>query len=315
MPKKSCIALLAFFLCLAMLAAACGKAPEEPPSQDPPPPVEEEEEEPVPVALKKVSPAMVIIDNNPRALPQSGLQHATIVYELLVEGGLTRLLALFDTLPEENLVIGPIRSLRPYFARQAVEHGGVVAHSGYSQATREQIRGLSLKHIVSGTYLYRDSSRKRPHNLYTDTEKLYTAAGYDGSYTEVTPEPPLLPPGYEDGRELKVEYSRSNIVSYTYDEDTQTYLRFINQEPHTDRDTDLQYAARRVILRPARHTAVPDSKLVDIDLTGEGDGYLYEEGRQYAIRWVQEEGRTNFYYTDGSPVDLSFGNTWIQVVR
>ncbi len=318
MIKKAYLLPLVFLLFFSglLLLTACGKTPEEGADTDPPPPaVEAEEEEDPPVILRKVSPALVIIDNNPRAVPQSGLQQAAIVYEFLVEGGITRLLAVYDTLPDEEFIIGPIRSLRPYFAYQAAEHGGIVAHSGYSKATAEQIRGLSLKHIMSSTYLYRDSSRKAPHNLYTDTTRLFKGAGHDGSFTEMTPEPPQLPSGYDAGKELEVVYSGSNKVSYTYDETLDKYLRFVNGKPHTDRDSGLQYAAQRVILRRARHTNIPDSKLVDIDLTGAGEGFLYEEGRQYTVSWQHENGATTYFYGDGTPLDLSYGNTWIQVVR
>lgn len=263
----------------------------------------------------KVSPALAIIDNNPQARPQSGLQHATIVYEFLVEGGLTRFLAVFDTLPEENYLIGPIRSLRPYFAHQAAEHGGAVAYSGYSERTKALIKGIPLKHIVSSSYLWRDSSRKAPHNLYTDINKLFKAAGYDGEFAAVTASPPKMPDADEDGSNVEVPYSKNNKVSYTYNPNSGTYERFINGKPHTDRDTGLQYNVRRIILRATPHTNVPDTNLIDIAITGEGSGLLFEEGFQYKVKWKHKNGVTTYHHTDGTLVDLSYGNTWVQVVR
>jgi hypothetical protein len=306
---------LAILLTFALLFAGCSNnATQEPLNPDPVENGEGDEEE-IPVVLKKIPPVMAIIDNHPSARPPSGLQQATLVYEFLVEGGLTRYLAVFDTLPQESFVIGPIRSLRPYFAHQAADHGGVVAHGGYSKRTGELIRGISLKHITSATYLWRDSSRKAPHNLYSDMETLLKAAKHDGTFTEVTPQAPTLPTDFEEGATVEVTYSNSNKVSYTYDQSIGAYQRFINGKPHTDRVTGLQYNARRVIIRKTPHTNVPDSKLVDIALTGEGQGLLFEAGQQHKIKWQYKDGMTHYYYADNSPVDLTYGNTWVQVTR
>jgi len=71
-----------------------------------------------------------------------------------------------------------------------------------------------------------------------------------------------------------------------------------------------------VIVRKARHTNVPGPEgLVDIDLAGSGEGFLYENGRKYVIRWEKKGSETGYYFSDGKPVDTVLGNTWIQIVR
>ena len=274
----------------------------------------QEEGEDVPV-LKEIEPVLAAIDNISRARPQSGLQQASRVYEFLVEGGITRFIAVFNILYDEDFIIGPIRSIRPYMAYQALEHGGIMAHGGYSQRTRAEIGNLPLTHIVTSTYLWRDSSRKAPHNLYTHMEKLLTAAGHDGGFTQVRPTPPLLPSESSDGLEIEISYRSNNRVSYTYNEEDAVYLRFINGNPHLDRETGEQIQVRRVILRKTVHKPITGTELLEIDLTGKGDGYLYEEGRAYAIRWEYWDGYTRYHHDDETPVDTSYGNTWIQVVR
>ncbi|MCW3488795.1 DUF3048 domain-containing protein [Dethiobacter alkaliphilus] len=296
------------------IMAGCGRNNDnndnfEPTVPEPPP-----EEDTGIVTLQKVDPVTVVINNHAGARPQSGLQEASIVYEFLVEAGYTRLLAVYDTKVEENVTVGPVRSLRPYFAVQAMEHGGIAAHSGYSERTRSMIQGLGLREITSGTYLYRDNSRNAPHNLYTSTDQLYAARG-DSEVRTVQVEAPDLPAGYEEGLELDIRYAGHNQVRYEYDAANEVYLRFVDGRESSDRETGKQYNARRVIVRENRVTNVPGESLVDIDLSGSGSGLLYEEGRKYNITWEKSGGETRYYYQNGTPVDLSFGNTWIQSVR
>lgn len=293
-----------------LLGAGCSRGDEEVAEEE----EKEEAAEDPRMELRKVDPVLVIINNHAAARPQSGLQQASIVYEFLVEGGITRFMAVFDTALEENFTIGPVRSLRPYFAVQALEHGGVVGFAGYSDRTAELIRGLKLKQVQYGSYFWRDSSRRAPHNLYTSLEKMYQARG-ESQVRTIIVEPPQLPPGYEEGREVEITYHRDNKVKYIYDEEREVYLRFVNGQPHTDRESGQRSYCRRVIVRENRHTPVPGTSLLDIDLEGSGRATLYEGGRKYALRWEKTGGTTRYLYQDGKPVDLEYGNSWIQVVK
>ncbi len=267
------------------------------------------------VNVEKVQPICVVINNIGAARPQSGLQEASIVYEFLVEGGITRLLAVYDTPHGEDYIIGPIRSLRSYFGHQAVEHGGIIAHGGYSTPTTEAIQGLGLRHITSSQYLWRDSSRKAPHNLYTHIEKLRRAAGGEDAIQRETVTVTDPPVDYERGLDIEISYSPHNKTTYTYHEESQSYLRFIDGSPHRDRETGRQYRARRVIIRKTSHQRVPGTELLDIKLVGKGSGYVYENGKKYPLQWEKKSGgETRFYYMDGTPVETRYGNTWIQVV-
>ncbi|RQD74003.1 MAG: DUF3048 domain-containing protein, partial [Candidatus Syntrophonatronum acetioxidans] len=177
---------------------------------------EEEEEEEV-IKVEKVNPITVVINNHSSARPQSGLQQASRIYEFLVEGGMTRFLAVYDTPSNEDYTIGPVRSLRPYLGVKAAEHGGIVAHSGYSHRTREMIRGLGLKEIVSSKYLWRDSSRRAPHNLYTSIDKLHNYLGDDLQVEKNEIIPQELALSGERGQSIRVEYSNSMAVEMIRD--------------------------------------------------------------------------------------------------
>lgn len=318
MNVRRILALL-LVLCLVLALAGCGKKAE--PVDEPEPPEEEEEvigeeEGQEPLVIRSMEPVTVVINNHAAARPQSGLQQATLVYEFLVEGGLTRFLAVYDAPYDEPFLIGPVRSLRPYFAEQALEHGKAVAHSGYSTRTEQMIRGLGILQVTSSEYLFRDKSRKAPHNLYTDIVKLRKGAKRDDTMTERTVEEILLPEEFEDGSIIEITYqSNYNRVSYTYHEEKNVYLRFINGEPHTDRETGEQYYASRVIIRKTRHQNVPGpDALVDIFLDGTGDGFLYEAGKKYEIKWERSNNQTRYFFLDGTRVELLPG-TWIQVTR
>lgn len=125
----------------------------------------------------------VVIENHPDARPQSGLDKASIVYETLAEGGITRFLAVF----QENEVaeIGPVRSARIYFLDWVLEYDALFAHIGGNIAALDQIGPLKIQDInqfYNANYFWRDNSRVAPHNVYTTTDKL-RAAGEKAKYS------------------------------------------------------------------------------------------------------------------------------------
>ncbi len=279
----------------------------------------EEEEEIIEITVKEIEPAItVIINNHPASRPSSGLQKADYVYEFLVEGGSTRYLAVFRTLQEANFNIGPIRSLRPYFAVQSLEHGGIVAHSGYSARTREMISGLGVFQIAdTGNNFWRDSSRRAPHNLYSNINNLYRAAGDRPRVVERTYQlKGEKPEDYQEVETVEIAYSPHNRVFFEYNAEDEKYYRFINGEPHTELETGEQFSAVRVIIRETPHRNVPGPDgLVDIELHGSGRGTLYEGGRAYQVSWSRTGSETIYEYEQGGEVQPIPGQTWIQVVR
>ncbi len=314
---------LIFMIVTLALLTGCGGGiatppPVEPVVSQPEDPLPDEEEPPSPqeqkITIQEIKPVTVVINNYATARPQSGLQQATFVYEFLVEGGMTRFLAVYNRPFTTDFTIGPVRSLRPFLGVKAAEHGGIIAHSGYSPRTKEMLRPLRLREITTATHLWRDSSRRAPHNLYTGIEKLRQVVGSTSTVTEreIIPAQPDAP--YQSGSEITIKYSRHNIVTYTFNPEREVYLRFVDGEKHYDRETGEQHYARRVIIQKVRHTHVSGTDLIDIDLEGEGEGFLYEGGRRYDIIWEKTAGTTNYYYQDNTPIELGWGNTWIQIV-
>ena len=110
------------------------------------------------------------IDNNIKARPQSGLQEADAVHEILVEGGMTRFLAFFYD--NTSKYLGPIRSARPTDPTLVRPYGGTLVVSGATAGLIPSIRelGVPVLEEQSSPVMFRISSRNAPHNLYADTE-------------------------------------------------------------------------------------------------------------------------------------------------
>lgn len=279
---------------------------------------EEEASHPVTVTVREIIPAIcVVINNYPAARPSSGLQQADIIYEFLAEGGTTRYLAVYKRMHLENFVIGPVRSLRPYLAIQSVEYGGIIAHSGYSPHTMQMISGLDLFQIGDvGDNFWRDRARQAPHNLYTSIDNLYRASlRRIQSAVRTYTLPQEVMAGYQEGEAVEIKYAAHNRVSYRYDAAQGVYNRYINNAPHTDRETGKQYFAHRVIIRRTPHRNLPGAEgLLEIDLQGSGEGLLYEQGRKYFITWKNSGKETTYYFGDNLPIGPIPGSTWIQIV-
>ena len=114
------------------------------------------------------------IDNNINARPQSGLQEADSVFEILVEGGMTRFLAFF--LDNTSKYLGPIRSARPTDPTVIRPYDGTLVVSGATDGLIPAIRelGVPVLEEVNAPAMFRIGSRKAPHNLYADTAVSYT---------------------------------------------------------------------------------------------------------------------------------------------
>ncbi|MGM1049871.1 MAG: DUF3048 domain-containing protein [Bacillota bacterium] len=124
-------------------------------------------------------PLSVMINNAPAARPQSGLSQADIVYEVLAEGGITRLIAIFQSQTGIEK-IGPIRSIRPYLINIGESYGGVLVHAGGSPEAYSIIKKQGKQDLDeignAGAYFWREKDRKAPHNLYSSDEKLREGA-------------------------------------------------------------------------------------------------------------------------------------------
>lgn len=165
-------------------------------------------------------PIAVMINNAPAARPQSGLSQADMVYEVLAEGGITRLVAVYQSY-HGDVTIGPVRSIRPYLIGIGDSLHALLVHAGGSTDAYAILQGGGREHLDEITNasapFWRDSSRKAPHNLYTNEVKLREAAAKKGYEETVTiPAFPFLAASSEDNR-VTGSNSESTDAPATYE--------------------------------------------------------------------------------------------------
>lgn len=274
------------------------------------------------MAYEKQRPLAVMVENEYNARPQSGLDRAGIVYEILAEGGITRFLALY--LGEDLEEIGPVRSARPYFLDYAMEYDSIYIHYGASPQGYIDIKSLKLN-AIDGIYdavtFWRDKSRKEPHNAYTSIEKLLEASESRGFLRDTELNLWVfnsedLPAGDQAMEEFHLEYFNKYTVSYTYDDVKKQYKRFINGKPHTDRNTGDSIYVKNIIVQFLNTKVIDDVGRLSITTVNNGEGYYISNGCFSRIKW-QKEGRsqrTQYTLEDGSKLSINKGNTWIQIM-
>ncbi|MFV9511468.1 DUF3048 domain-containing protein [Tepidibacillus sp. LV47] len=262
----------------------------------------------------------VMINNHFKARPQSGLNQADMVYEILAEGMITRFLAIYHS--QEPEVIGPVRSIRPYYLKIMKELDSLVVHAGASTEAYAMLNKGGYPDVDGlvgeGRYFWRAKFREAPHNLYTSAEKIKQYAN-DHRYRLVGEIPTVKFLKEEDtvtgqvAKNITIQYYSKYIVGYEYDETTKLYKRTINQQPHIDLETKKQLTARNVLVIRAKHWSIGNTKR-GIDIDGPGKGYLFRNGVGQAIDWKMEDGIIRAY-VNGIEQGLYPGQTWIIVIE
>lgn len=266
----------------------------------------------------------VIIENLSTVRPQAGLQEAGVVYEALAEGGITRFLALYAG--QKADLIGPVRSMRPYYLEWCAEYEAMCAHIGGSPQALEAISGLGLKDLNAmheGSYFWRDLSIPAPHNLFTKSELLEYAlrdkkfdqepkyAAWKFSDAPKLEERPL------EEKFIKIDFSGPDyVVEYKYNREENEYLRFNGGEVHKDRNTDKQITVKNVVVIKLPAKVVDEKGRVELDVVGEREAYLFSSGQAFEGKCVKKDrdSRTFCYHEDGGEHEFVRGNTWVEAI-
>jgi Protein of unknown function (DUF3048) N-terminal domain/Protein of unknown function (DUF3048) C-terminal domain len=284
----------------------------------------------VPPDVAARHPIAVMIDDLGPARPQSGLSSASVVWQAPAEGGIPRYMAIF----QENLpaTIGPVRSSRLYYIAWAAEWRAVYAHSGGSPQALATLRAKGSGQYVynadeyrySGTF-HRVTTRFAPHNLYTSGAKLRALGKRLGAADKLAtaiwhfaPDAPLDQRPY--GGSITVGYPQ-NLIRYTYDRATNTYLRSVTGEKkETDAGTGIRIAPKNVIvLRMAfgpLNDGHPGAPRLEATIVGSGVAWISTNGRTIKGTWKKAgmTKPTKFYDASGNEVTLTIGQTFVQVL-
>lgn len=283
-------------------------------------------------------PLAVMIDNNVGYDTHAGLQDSYINYEIIVEGGYTRIMALFKD--RDVSLIGPVRSSRHYFLDYALESDAIYAHYGWSTFAENDIKTLGVNNInglTADSAYWRDKKIAAPHNVFTSTETLYKYAeskNYDTktddwkllNYSpdeinfkgpkkdkktgEVSDDPRIV------ANSLSLKYSNNQTTSYTYDSENKYYLRFMDGKQHLDKTTRQQLHYKNIIIEKVENYDLDSYGRQDLETVGDGEGYYITNGYALSITWqkANRDSKTIYKYLDGSKVVVNDGNTFIQII-
>ena len=272
-------------------------------------------------------PIAVMIDNNINAMPQAGLLEADIIYEIIVEGGESRLMLILQDKDLDK--IGPIRSARHYFLDYALENDAIYVHYGWSPQAQSDITSLGVDNI-NGIYESEDSfwrvdDKYAPHNAVTSTKNILEIADRKGYRVEKEKENVLnyvvdevnLADG-EIANTVTIPYSSGNVVKYEYDEDLKEYVRYSRGEKQVDWDTEKTVTTKNIIIEKARNTTLNDGSgkgRQTLDNIKELDGYYITNGKAIKITCdkTTRSGQTVYKDLDGNEIDVNDGKTFIQI--
>ena len=273
-------------------------------------------------------PIAVMINNHAQAVKNhAGLQDAYLTYEIIVEGGLTRLMALFKDQDTER--IGSVRSSRHYYLDYALENDAIYTHFGWSDIAKQDISSLGINNINglydSGFWRDRTLGVDYEHTAFTSISNLEDTIAKKG-YRTTTDQDLLLnyqalPIKMQEldssqvANNIEIVYSQAQRTSYVYDPDTATYKRFVNGKEHTDAVTKEQYTAKNIITYQVANYTMDSAGHQNLNNIGSGNGYYISEGYAIPITWekASRASQTVYRYLNGEELIVNDGNTFIQI--
>ena len=275
-------------------------------------------------------PYAVMINCHNNALPQAGLDKAYIVYELMVEYGITRMMALYKDVDVDK--IGSIRSARVQYLPYVFENDAIYVHAGGSPEALERISNEKIADVdVDGKYGVRDKKLKRDyeHTLFTKTSLIAKGVN-DKKITKTTETSNLLNYSaleldlskYEtiSANDISIKYSNYRTSKYVYDETNKTYLRSMNNKKNIDLVTNEQYHVKNIIVYDVKYTTYTwgssSTRYQKIPTKGTGEGYYITNGVALPITWSKENESSKTVYKvkeTGENLVVNDGNTYIQI--
>lgn len=255
---------------------------------------------------------VVKIDNASRARPQSGLMDADIVYEILVEGGLTRFAAAFQSTDVEY--VGPVRSGRPTDAEVVKPLGAAFQVSGAQPWVQNIFRSEGV-HILydNGRSTWRENHRSAPHNLYSSTVIIREIAD-DNDWEDDAPGNAFVfgepTESTTSATEIELDWSDHPTVRWVWN--GEVYERYNADTPHEwvteEGESDIVSTPMVVVLTGDRYTASGSggSSVPAIHTIGTGEAQVFRNGTVIEGTWTRDSIDDMFTLTDsnGDPIVL-----------
>lgn len=349
--------ILALAAACMLLLTACGKngvevepAPDPTPTSTPPadisaeptPSSTPEPEGPVnpltglPMEEERLNdrPIAVMLNNLKQAMPQLGVSQADIIYEVLAEGGITRMLGLYQSVEDVGL-IGSVRSARTYYLELALGHDAIYLHAGGSPDAYDKIKawGVTALDCVNGPYegslFWRDADRIKKngmvHSVVTSGEtilELFPTYGFrleheDGYFYEMEFAQDGTPADGQQAEKITVPFSSYKTGVFIYDPASGKYLVEEYGSAYIDGNTGEQVSVTNVLVLKTACKVIPgdDAGRITVDLTS-GEGWFACGGKIVPIHWSKDGVNSQLIYTteSGEPLTLGVGTSYVNII-
>lgn len=273
-------------------------------------------------------PVAVMIDNEgTRPLPQGGIDKAQVVYEAVVEYGITRLMPVFWNVNPS--MIGPVRSSRHYFLDYTMEHDAIYVHVGWSPMAQRDIARFGINNangVANGGWIFHDITDD-PYNwqdTYTSMEKILQyskSAGYSQETDRMVfkyGKDVVIPDEGRPAKNIELVYSSDYNCGFEYDEEKGLYKRTRKGVPHIERVSGQQLECMNIIIQVVRNYTIPGDRegRQDMETVGRGTGYYITCGKVVDIEWSKSSRSEPTSYKDayGNDIVLNPGRTWVQIM-
>ena len=279
---------------------------------------------------EKNRPIGVMINNISQAQPLLGVSQADIMYECLVEGGITRILALFQN-PISIEKIGSVRSARPPFINIALGHDAIYCHIGGSTEATQMLKSNQIDSFDLGVYqdmMWRDQTRMNnlgyEHSALTSGKKLIN--GIENHGTRTTLKSGVATQKFSDNSPVKSGQSANQITagfstykttSFNYDKEKNAYLISQFGSAQLDGNNGEQNSKANVLILNVNSRVSDDEGHVALDLlNSSGTGKYFYGGKYIDIKWSKKSANSQIKYqtADGNELALAKGQIYVCMV-
>lgn len=279
-------------------------------------------------ALVSQRPVSCMVGNTTDAMPQYGISDADVIVEAPAEGGLTRLMTIYQDYKDLPSIMS-VRSCRHYYAYLSNEFEAIYVHYGQAIYATEMLKRFDdlngLDGDLENVTFFRDKSRKSPHNAYINGESIIAgiekreyrtqhADTYNNTFLFADASGDLE--GGENAAVAAPGYT-VNKPWFVYNADTGLYERYQYKAAHKDGGSGEQLAFKNVIFRVCDYKVEPDGKYLDVKTASYGGpGKYISNGKAIDIAWVKEveDGVCRYYDANGKELELNPGKTCICII-
>jgi Protein of unknown function (DUF3048) N-terminal domain/Protein of unknown function (DUF3048) C-terminal domain len=270
------------------------------------------------VARKR--PAITVKINNLPDIPQYGVDKADVVYEEVVEGGITRLAAIFNSQAPDR--VGPVRSVRKTDHSIVWPIGGIFAYSGGAQYALDSINTAPVKQLDesrAGSLMFRESidGNGAPYNLWAHVDEMFKETD-----VKPVPPPPLFTyrkPGAKPVGDVALAFTVGFLGGYhatfTWDKKTASWLRTRFDAPDVEHD-GTRLAPKNVVVMFVAYTGGNSYGLqAEAQLTGTGVAWVFTDGRVIKARWTRADidKPAKIINAKNQVIGLTPGQTWVEL--